>query len=299
MIKRIWIYLKEMFPVFSRLMVGLGLFFGLYFIILLNNDITDFRIGAQEIIGALTVFVFLLLLRIADDFKDYETDMKLFPKRPLPSGRVKKNDLIILLVSTNLPMIILNMIFMNNLPFFALLYGYGFLMYIWFFRKSKIQNNLVMALITHNPIQIIISIYVISFICIKYGINWATLIIIAAAFAMYLPALIWEVARKIRAPKDETEYVTYSKLFGYKKATLLVVALILLSLVTSYILVWGLNKIAFILLVINVVWVIVDLTRFIKNPDHFTAVSKVTRYIFIQEAIMVVAIVTFLMIGRM
>nr|WP_300816049.1 hypothetical protein [uncultured Acetatifactor sp.] len=34
-------------------------------------------------------------LRIADDFKDYELDCRLFAHRPLPSGRVNKKELVI------------------------------------------------------------------------------------------------------------------------------------------------------------------------------------------------------------
>lgn len=38
----------------------------------------------------------------------------------------------------------------------------------WFFQRHKIQSNLLLALITHNPVQIIINLYIISFTCIKY-----------------------------------------------------------------------------------------------------------------------------------
>ena len=56
------------------------------------------EIGIQEFVGAFTVFAFLLWLRIADDLKDYQTDLTLFPERPLPSGRVKKKDIMVICV---------------------------------------------------------------------------------------------------------------------------------------------------------------------------------------------------------
>lgn len=93
MLKRLGIYFKEMYPLIPRLLVGLIMFFEIYFIILLNFGITDFKITGQEFIGSFTVFAFLLMLRIADDFKDYELDCRLFKDRPLPSGRVKKRTL--------------------------------------------------------------------------------------------------------------------------------------------------------------------------------------------------------------
>ena len=87
MLKRISIYLKEMYPVIPRLILGFIVFLEIHFIILLNNGITNFNLGIQEIVGGFTVFSFLLLLRIADDFKDYELDCRLFKERPLPSRK--------------------------------------------------------------------------------------------------------------------------------------------------------------------------------------------------------------------
>ena len=85
----------------------------------------------------------------------------------------------------------------------------------WFFQKAKIQPNLPLALVTHNPVQMFINLYIISFTVIKYNLSLSSnlWIIILALLTLYFPALIWEIARKIKAPKDENDYVTYSKLF--------------------------------------------------------------------------------------
>ena len=90
MIKRLCTYFKEMYPILPRLALGGIVFFEIYFIVLLNSGITDFNISYQEIIGGFTVFSFLCWLRIADDFKDYELDKRLFPDRPLPSGHTQQ-----------------------------------------------------------------------------------------------------------------------------------------------------------------------------------------------------------------
>ena len=142
MLKRLHIYFKEMYPIMPRFILALIVFLEIYFIILLNNGITIFNIGIQEVVGSYTIFAFLMWLRIADDFKDYETDKKLFTQRPLPSGRVKKKDLLIICSIVQVVAIILNIIFMNNIYFFIFLYFYGFLMSQWFFQKSKIQPSL-------------------------------------------------------------------------------------------------------------------------------------------------------------
>ena len=96
MLKRLNAYFKEMYPIIPRMVLGIIIFGEIYFIVLLNNGVTEFNITCQEFIGGFTVFSFLLWLRIADDFKDYELDCSLFAHRPLPSGRVHKKDLAIL-----------------------------------------------------------------------------------------------------------------------------------------------------------------------------------------------------------
>lgn len=297
MLKRLNIYFREMYPVIPRLLLGFVVFLEIYFIILLNYGIENFHITVQEFIGGYTIFAFLMWLRIADDFKDYETDKILFSYRPLPSGRVKKKDLIIVCSIVQGIAVILNLIFMNNFLFFLILYAYGFLMSKWFFQRSKIQPSLPLALVTHNPVQMIINIYTISFTCIKYELNPISLTTFLVLFTLYFPALIWEVSRKIRAPKDENDYTTYSKLFGYKKATTFVMILTLVDIVTNILLVWNLNKITVILFVIIVTWMTVKFIQFKKNPERFVLVKKVELYTYVQESLMLLTVAVYLAMG--
>lgn len=298
MLKRWNIYFKERFPVIPRLILGLIVFFEIYFIVLLNNGITDFNIGIQEVIGSFTVFSFLFWLRVADDLKDYETDKKLFKDRPLPSGRVQIKDVVIICTIIQAIAIGLNIIYMNNLLFLAILYGYGYLMSKWFFQKEKMQPNLMMAVITHNPVQIIVNIYIISFTCIKYGLTGLSLTTILAACTLYFPALIWEIARKIRAPKDENDYTTYSKLFGYKKPTKFIAIITIVDILTNIILVFNLNKISIVVLLLLVSWMTWKFIQFHKDPERFKIVDKVERYTYLQETTMIITVVCYLLVGK-
>lgn len=298
MLKRLHIYFKEMYPIIPRLLLGGIVFFEIYFIILLNYGITDFRITVSELIGGFTVFSFLCWLRIADDFKDYELDCRLFKERPLPSGRVKKKDLGIFITILIAVTVLLNIIFMNNIPFFIFLYVYGTLMSLWFFQKKKIQKSLPLALITHNPVQMILNIYIISFTCIKYGLNAFTLTTILAAFTLYFPALIWEVSRKIKAPEDETEYVTYSKLFGYRKATRFVLIMTIVDIITNFLLVYRLSRLSVLALLINVIWMTWKFIEYMRDPHKFKLVDKVERYTYIQESIMLLTVGGYLLFAR-
>lgn len=298
MLKRLNIYFKEMYPIVPRLILGFIVFLEIHFIILLNNDVTEFRITVSEFVGGFTVFSFLLWLRIADDFKDYELDCRLFSHRPLPSGRVRKRDLGIFVGFLIAVTIILNIIFMNNIPFFAFLYIYGTLMSLWFFSRKKIQKSLPLALVTHNPVQMIMNIYIISFTCIKYGLEAFTFTNFLAAWTLYFPALIWEISRKIKAPEDENEYVTYSKLFGYKKATRFVMILTLVDIATNVLLVWNLSKISVAALLLNTAWMTWKFMAYIKDPTKYRIVEKVERYTYIQESIMLITIAGYIIAER-
>ena len=181
MLKRLNIYFKEMYPILPRLGLGYLIAGEIYFIVLLNHGVTHFHLGIQELILGFTVFSFLCWLRIADDFKDYELDCRLFAHRPLPSGRVTKKDLKIFLCILIPVTLALNAIFMNNFLFCIILYTYGSLMAIWFFQKYKIQKSLPLALVTHNPVQFIMNIYIISFTVIKYDIKAVDLINVFAS----------------------------------------------------------------------------------------------------------------------
>lgn len=295
MIKRLSIYFKEMYPLAERLFLSFLLFFEIYFLILLNKGITEITVGAQEIVGAITIFVFLLLLRIADDFKDYELDCRLFPERPLPSGRVYKKDLKITLVVIISIAVILNILYMNNIWFFVGLFGYGTLMSVWFFNKAKISTSLPLALVTHNPVTMLINFYIISFTCIKYGLPLISYTTILVAFTLYFPSLIWEISRKTRAPKDETEYVTYSKLFGYKRPVNFVVAIMFFDMITTSLLIVNLLNYAVIVVVISYIWLFWKSTVFKKNPEKFRWGSVIERYVYITEITVVAVEFIFLM----
>lgn len=298
MLKRLHIYYKERYPIFLRILLGLIVFGEIYFIILLNQGITKFHLGIQELIGGYTVFAFLLWLRVADDLKDYETDKKLFPDRPLPSGKTKIKELVFSCLIFEIIAVVLNYIFMPNFIFFVVLYIYGYLMSKWFFQRSKIQPSLPLALITHNPVQMIVNLYIISFTVIKYKLVFINLTTIMTLFTLYFPALIWEISRKIKNPKKENEYTTYSKLFGYKKATRFVLILTIMDIITNFILVWNLSKLSVGILFVLVSWMTYKFIDYIMDPTRYEIVEKVERYTYLQESTMLFTVALYLLIGK-
>lgn len=297
MFKRLYIYQKEMYPIPARMLVGFLLFFEIYFLVLLTNKGigSQFFLGIAEFVGAYTLFSFLFVLRIADDFKDYQTDLRIFPERPLASGRVKKKDLAVVLSFLILTVVPLNLIFLPNWPFFLLLVLYGLFMSFWFFQKAKIQNSLPLALITHNPIQIVMNLYVISFACMKYQIPLLTFNNLLIAITLYFPGLIWEISRKVRAPEEETEYVTYSKLFGYKRVTRFILLVMLFDLLTTSILVYQLYPWAVVTVFLCYIWLVWRTMAFLRSPSSMKLVKQVEIYEYLAEGSVVLIIVAALL----
>ena len=298
MLKRLYLYYHERFPFLLRLLLG-GIIFGeIYFIVLLNQGVTTFFFSYQELIGCYTVFAFLLWLRVADDLKDYETDKKLFPNRPLQRGVTTKKDIFYSCLVIETIALILNILFMPNKVFFIILYLYGYLMSKWFFKKNKIQPSLPLALVTHNPVQMFVNLYIISFAVIKYNLAFINLTTIMTLFTLYFPALIWEISRKIKAPNDENDYTTYSKLFGYKKATRFVLIITIIDIITNFILVWNLSKITICVLFCLTSWMVYKFVDFIKDPTRYKIVEKVEIYTYLQETTMLLTVIIYLLMGN-
>lgn len=296
MLKRLGIYCKEMFPIPMHLFLGFIVFFEIYLILLLNYGVTEFNIGIQEIIGSLTLFVFLFFLRIVDDFKDYETDMISHPERPLPSGRVKKKDLIVLGVFLLLVTATLNFIYMNNVIFFAIVILYGAFMSVWFCYSERLQKNFILMMFTHTPYLLFMNIYVISFTCIKYGLDAISYVTFFLAFTIYFIGFIRGIAREIKGPKNEIG--TTSKFRSYKNYSLYVGILVFLDTITNIILLWNLNIISIGILIISLIWMLAKIKQFIKEPERFKIFDKAIVYVLVQESVMILSGVIYLLIGK-
>ncbi|MDR1188795.1 MAG: UbiA family prenyltransferase [Bifidobacteriaceae bacterium] len=292
MLRRINVYLAERYPVLPRAGLAVILFAEIYFLVLLTNrtEIGPLRIGAQEAVGAYTIFAFLLTLRVADDLKDFETDQRLFPDRPLADGRVKRKDVIGLMATVDAAAVALNIAFMNNPAWFAFLAIYGTAMSFWFFAKAKIQPNLMLALVTHNPVQIVMNLYVISFAAHKYGIPMLTLPNAAIALTLYFPGLVWEIARKVRAPEQETDYVTYSKLFGPARPVRFILAILGADLVTTGYLVYRLYPWSPVLVLVPYIWLVFQARRWLRRPAAFKLVDRFQWYEYVAEGTVVALI---------
>lgn len=186
------------------------------------------------ITGAITAVLFFLLLRIADEFKDFEEDNRFRPYRAVPRGLVSLKELGMVAWCLILFIIILNSIMMPVMliPVFMVLLYLG-LMTKEFFIPSWLKRHPFVYMLSHMFIMPVIDFY-------TTGLDW----IIAQEQppnALYLfliisfsNGIVLEMGRKIRA-KEAEEYgvETYSALIGETKATIVWICVIIVTLIIA------------------------------------------------------------------
>lgn len=242
---RIRVYLREMCPPELVLPTGL-LKFGVAYSCLQGLATTQpLRFGWRALLGGLTVGLVMLLMRIYDELKDVESDMRLgkagdprYRDRPIVRGAVQVADVVWLrnLVTALLWLINLSLLQWEPLLGFALLFCILWLSSRWFFWPA-ISKSLLLALLTHNPITLFLGLYVVTVYAGELGGNTldafgVTLLLLS----MWLPVAAWETSRKLRLPADETAYETYSKLWGLRRAALVPAGFVALGTTASLLL---------------------------------------------------------------
>lgn len=230
---RIRIYLEEMYPP-RHIVFGLLFFMSAWCGIDLLSSSCNGRLFPSKIVffsGAVTIPLFLLLLRIMDELKDRETDPFHFPDRPVSRGDVHFSDLKIFIGFIIVVLFMLNLFITHATLIFLLVFGYACLMYKYFFLKERISKNILMALLTHSPISYLLFLYVLFI----FKNNMATSIPIGRVLLLgtvfLCSSMSWEVARKIRRPENETAYQTYSKVLGFLPSLLLPIVLSVATIV--------------------------------------------------------------------
>lgn len=220
MVKRIYIYLKEMFPITPNLIWSFSIFYGIYFVGMSMSGAQKLELSLNSILGAFTYFLINLFLRISDEFKDFEVDKAIFPHRPLPSGRVLASDLNIFRAVVLVAILVINTFVDKELLLFVILIIVVVLTTRYYFLPQYIAKSLFLQVATQSPLFLLENLYIISIFTSKSNMPLFTLPHLYAAIIFYLPFLIWEISRKIKAPQDENERQTYSQIWGYKIATM-------------------------------------------------------------------------------
>ena len=200
------------------------------------------------------IFMFFFQLRITDEFKDYEEDLKYRPYRPVQRGIISLKALGKIGIATIIIQIILAHVINPKLIYFMLLvWFYMFLMTKEFFIKNWLTERILIYALSHVVIMIFITLVIVKgtgYILESHFLETLYLSLekyeknifigLIPLFALnYLNGIVLEIGRKTRRA-DEEEYgvQTYSKLWGKKKAA---VILSLLFAVEYFLVILGLS----------------------------------------------------------
>ena len=148
------------------------------------------------LLDILSIFFLLFFLRVADEIKDYEYDLRFNPDRPLIKGSVIFRDLYAYLGITAALIILFgigNHLLVTLVLVLDMLYG---LLLIWIEKKSdKIKNGVFLNLLFTYPVNIAVSIFVFMVVRQDFGISMDPVSILLIV-AFELAFLYYEVSRK-------------------------------------------------------------------------------------------------------
>jgi len=241
--QRIWRYLLVMFPPHFMLLSGVAKFYAVYFSLQALASGEAVHVTLPSLAGAFSIVLFSLLMRIYDEMKDAEADIRLgragdprYKDRPIVTGAVTLEDLVVLRWLTTVLLIVINAPLSGwPLTGFAVLFLVTWTSFKWFF-WPRISRHLLLAFLTHNPLGLFFGGYIVAVFAGDFGIDSVDARALLLMLVFWAPLGAWETSRKIRAPEDETDYQTYSQIFGWKRAPFVPVAFIILGTASAILL---------------------------------------------------------------
>ena len=233
MSNRWWIYQKERFPVFAHgpivivFCLSVMLFSSLQY-----DELPDLWRISGAIVSTLILF---FQLRVADEFKDFEIDMRYRPHRPVQRGVISLGELARWAkIGAAVQFLIALATDVGLIPILALVWAYMGLMTREFFVPEWLRRHHVSYLLSHMLVMPLIAFYVSAFdwLCkcrdLPAGLGWIM-------FFSFAAGLTLELGRKIRTPSAEKRGVeTYSSLWGPRLATAVWAGAVLVSVAA-----WG------------------------------------------------------------
>lgn len=212
--KRWWVYQRERFPLLAHgPLIAAFSASAVSYSALLRGEAT--LPAAGTLVAFTTAFLFFLQLRIADEFKDHEEDLRYRPYRPVPRGLVSLRELGWVGVGAAIVQLALALAIRPALALIlVLVWSYLALMSVEFFAPVWLKARPVTYMWSHMLIMPMIDFYATA--CdwlvrgaeLPAGLFWFLLV-------SFFNGIVIEIGRKTRAPDDEeTGVETYSALWG-------------------------------------------------------------------------------------
>lgn len=224
----------------------------------------------------IVAFLQFLMVRIIDEFKDYEEDCKYRPYRPVPRGLITLKELkVLFILCVILQLLITLWINLKGTFLLIVVWIFFFIMSKVFFIKKFLDKHILIEVFLDELLLPLLMLYLSRFIYyIDFSNIWKLL------FMGYIVSWIVEIARKVRCKEDEETGVrTYTAVFGIKKAMLILFVLeTFLMIIQTLIL--GKAYLGFTI-VIYVIVNLINLLFGIKQSKKFAKLTELSANMYI------------------
>ena len=217
-IKKWYTYQKERFPVATYGIYIFSIVFGTFCFAIDKTYNPNWIMFLPMFAVA---FLQFLIVRIVDEFKDYEEDAKYRPYRPVPRGLVTLKELGILGgICAAVQVGITAILNLKGLIFLGLVWLFFGVMSKSFFIKKLVDKHILLEVTLDELLMPVLVLYLSTFVT-SISVKLIPFLILS-----YLGSWIVEIARKVRCKEDEEEGVkTYTAVFEIPAATMIVVIL--------------------------------------------------------------------------
>lgn len=271
---RFYQYQKERFPLMVHGLLIACFTFSAIAYSRLSRGMSGFISWADYGFAACMTVGLFFLLRLFDEVKDYEDDVKFRPYLPVARGLIRLSEIHIMTgVVILCQVMVLVLMKPMLLPIYGLCLGYMILMRIEFFVPDWLRKHQVWYILSHMLIIPLIDILASAF---DWKLSGALAPTGLAFFFVvsFLNGLVLEIGRKMRARDTEEEgVISYTSLWGIHKACLAWVALLSMTLITALLAADYAShpSIFFYLLGLAYVLCLCPIILFYKNPNAKTS----------------------------
>ena len=292
--KRFNAYVQERFPP-TQIILFLVLYITIIsYTSILLNPLTPIKMGWNSLPGFIALTFFFFHLRVFDEYKDFQNDMINYPDRILQLGLITLGQLRFIAGTGILIQIGISYMYSTIVLFFwALAFCYSILMAKEFFIGEWLSEKLFLYAILHLLVIHFIVAWIASIVQFEEILQGKIFLL---SFSVFSSGLALEVSRKIKLPGEEVgTLLTYSKIFGQRKAVLIVIISMLVAAVLSGIVLLTINAgiVYYLVLVALSIMCCTTHVRFVFNDtsnydprlEQFTAFFILGSYMVILSAI--------------
>lgn len=219
--RRWWVYQRERFPLAAHgPLIAAFSFCAVSFSHMLRQA-PGLPAWRGLLVAFVTCLLFFLQLRIADEFKDYEDDLRWRPYRPVQRGLVRLRELgIVFAVGCVIQLGLAVWLEPRLVVLLAVAWLYLAGMCREFFVGEWLRRRPLLYMVSHMLIMPLVDLYATACDWLTAGLAWPPAGLAWFLAASFFNGMVIEIGRKIRSPADEEVGVaTYSATWGLRLAT--------------------------------------------------------------------------------